>query len=209
MISIMLKSSVRFGFYAATLTTLAFVSNMAPVEAASVIQDSNSNVTGINGLDVLGTNYDVAFFRGEYNTVFEEIGLGATFLGNEVGAQAAIDAIVAAINALSPIPSGIFDVGAPVFGAQPFVFVPFKKDPTIVPFLGGLVTFKSGRYRPNTQTWQTSGNSVQGGAVGVSQLAVFTAKPVPTPVPTPAMLPSIIGFGVTVLRRKQLESKAV
>ena len=206
----MLKHSVRLGFYAATLTTLAFVSNIAPVEAATVIKNSGGDVTAINGLDVQGTNYNVRFSSTRYNALFEGTGLTPTFLGNETGALAAVNAIVAAFNAVSPIPSGIVDPNLPVFGAQPFVFVPFAKDPTQFAFLGGLVSYKQGTYNNPTQGWITQPFTIsQGGDIGTSQIAIFTANASPSPIPTPALLPSLVGFGVAALRRKQQMAKAV
>jgi hypothetical protein len=204
----MLKSSMRFGFYAATLTTLTFVSNMSPVDAASVIQDSNGNVTGINGLDVQGANYNVTFSSSSYNDLFEGTGLTPTFLGNETGAQSAVDAIIAAFNTLSPIPLGIVDPGALIFGAQQGVNVPFDKDPNQFAFLGGLTSFKSGWYDNPTQKWITqSFTGGQGSGIRTPQLAIFTANA--APIPTPALLPGLIGLGVAVRRRKQGLAKSV
>ena len=206
----MLKHSVRFGFYAATLTTLAFVNNMAPVEAATVIKNSGGDVTAINGLDVQGTNYNVRFSATAYNDLFEGTGITPTFLGNPMGAQAAVNAIIAAFNTLSPIPLGIVDLNDPIFGAQPFVNVPFDKDPNQFAFLGGLVSFKYGSYDIPTQQWITqSFTGIQGSGLRTPQLALFTANTSPTPIPTPALLPSLVGFGVAALRRKQQMAKAV
>ena len=81
----------------------------------SVIYDSNTGyATGIDGLSVSGTVYNVEFVADSYNGTFST---DPTFLNNEPGANAAADAIMAALNGEPSTPQ-IAD------GSSESIFVP-------------------------------------------------------------------------------------
>ncbi len=75
----------------------------SPVHAATVVTNGSGHATAINGLDIVGTVYDVTFGVGSFTDVF---GLNPPsaqfpFLGNVLGADAAVIAIT---DELSTIP---------------------------------------------------------------------------------------------------------
>lgn len=71
---------------------LVFALTASMAQASPILQGSPTAATGITGLDVSGTEYDVSFsVAGTYN---DEFGSSTpAFFGNETGAEAARDAI--------------------------------------------------------------------------------------------------------------------
>lgn len=70
--------------------------------AAASVTYSSGLATGILGLDVGGTAYDVSFTPGSWDTVFAST--APAFLGNYAGANLALNSMVAALNAEPTLP---------------------------------------------------------------------------------------------------------
>jgi hypothetical protein len=75
----------------------------APAAQAVTLIGTTSNPTGIDGLVVDGTTYNVTFVAGSYNTVYS--GAPPTFFGNEPGAGDAATALTSALNTLDVQPT--------------------------------------------------------------------------------------------------------
>lgn len=88
----------------------SFTANAVPI-----VQGPLSAVSGITGLDVDGTLYDVTFVNDSYNNVFSSS--TPTFFGDGASAQAAAIAMVNVFNSLSV--TGILDLtdinGSPIY----------------------------------------------------------------------------------------------
>lgn len=72
--------------------------------AAPTITYSGSTAVGIQDLVVGGLTYDVSFVFGRYNTIFASN--DPTFLGDEVSANEAADALLAVMSAAAPVTIG-------------------------------------------------------------------------------------------------------
>lgn len=79
------------------------VLSWSPVQAAVVVYDGGTGYAiSIQNLDVGGTKYNVTFMGGSYDSVFASD--SPTFFGDDVGADAAADAIMAAMNTEPSVP---------------------------------------------------------------------------------------------------------
>ena len=82
------------------LSSVALIAISAPWASANVILEGNATdgyyATGIEGIDILGTTYNVAFVNGNssYNDVFD----GSLTFTNQTDAYAAVNAINAELN---------------------------------------------------------------------------------------------------------------
>lgn len=87
-----------------TVMTSAVVAGLfaCAVAEAALVTYASGLAVGIQDLDVDGVHYDVAFRFGSYDTIFAVE--TPTFLGNALGANHAADAMLALLNAESPVP---------------------------------------------------------------------------------------------------------
>ena len=142
--------------------------------AAPTINYSGGAAVGINDLEVDGLSYNVSFVFGSYNTVFaSEL---PTFLGDEVTANEAADALLSVLGAAPTV------IGDPT-ACCGILWVPFADQ-----YLGN-----SGQYRATQTgyedgsgaTWQRFGNYLDTKTGDRTEnnwgFAVFTVNAVPEP----------------------------
>lgn len=93
-----MNAKARIGIFVALSL---FASGYA--SAVPIVNYSSGVATGISGLNVGGSDYDVSFVFGAYNAVFGTT--TPTFLGDSAGADAAANAMMAVLNAEVPSPT--------------------------------------------------------------------------------------------------------
>jgi len=168
----------------------------------------NGRATGITGLYVDGTVYDVEFRVGSAASIWPDIS-NATFWGNPAGSDQAIDAVVAELNALTPIPSELAEADGAVAPFSSFVTVPhaFSGITPSTPF-NDLTTVQATFFN---NLWQNVGSSTSGTGNSLFPWAEFSiAAKGPLPpaqvIPTPSALVLVLTgtlslVGVRRLRR--------
>jgi hypothetical protein len=173
----------------------AFSALTAPIAArAATLVGTSSFPTGVDGLVVDGTTYDVTFTQGSYNTVFSVT--APTFLANPTGASDAAGALALELNLLAgPFPGTEFLEWIPVSAPDLFGIVglsgvladgpPFSYDP-----------FNGGTARADAIFLSAPPSSEDGYAVFTPEAAV------PEPGTWAMMILGFAGIGFMACRRK-------
>jgi len=176
----------------------AFSALTAPIEArAATLVGTSSFPTGVDGLVVGGTTYNVTFTEGSYNTVFSVT--APTFLNNSAGASDGAADLAAALNSLA---------GAPP-SAEFSEFIPYAAPDNLGDFLSSFV---SGTV---SQTYAAGNGANESDTTNFTSLpptfqtgfAVFTTvAAVPEPGTWAMMLLGFAGIGFMAYRRKSKPS---
>jgi hypothetical protein len=161
------------------------VMEAAPLAArADTLIGTTSDPTGINGLVVDGTTYNVTFVNGSYNAVYTST--PPTFFGNATGA----------LDAATVIANDLNSFGVSVFGInQPSYFVPVRDAMGLNTGYGaelGVSTFVAGGY--------TLADSQ--GSIGADYTSFVAVSGVPEPSTWAMMLLGFAGLGFLAYRRK-------
>jgi hypothetical protein len=116
------------------LISLALLSlSVSPVNAAIVHQSTCATatsfncITGIDGLVVGGTTYDMTVLTGQFNTLFPSPGTQLLSWGDYTFGGLADDAIAGSLNAVVPTPTSAntkFTDGLPVSGYETLLHLP-------------------------------------------------------------------------------------
>jgi hypothetical protein len=163
-------------FSALTLTSAPMVAR------AATLLGTTSNPTGIDGLVVDGTTYDVTFVNGSYNVVYTSS--APTFLGNDAGAADAAGAISSALNG--------FGVGP---GELEYIDVPAEE--------GGGTNLGSAAHI-NGSTWSSQffalTDTAQDGFIDYTSFVAVAS--VPETTTWAMMLLGFAGLGFMAYRRK-------
>jgi PEP-CTERM motif len=181
--------------FASTLAlATAFSALTAPIAArAATLVGTSSFPTGVDGLVVDGTTYNVTFTQGSYNTVFSVT--APTFLTNSTGASDAAGALAAALNSLAGVPPS----------AEFQEFIPYSAPDSFGDYLASFVygtvqnTYAAlnGANESDTSTFTSNPPTVDSG------IAVFTTvAAVPEPGTWAMMLLGFAGIGFMAYRRK-------
>jgi hypothetical protein len=177
---------LAFAWFALSMAT-------APKAAqAQTLVGTTSFPTGVDGLTVDGTTYNVTFTPGSYNTVFAST--PPTFFGNATGAHDAATDLAAALNTLAPVPSSSF------FFTEYITDSIISQDTVgfrVLDFVGsGFYSAAPGTVGP-TQTLLSVPPVLENG------FAVFTpVAAVPEPSTWVTMLLGFAGIGFMAYRRK-------
>ena len=156
---------------ACALASICLLTPSTGAFAVPILQGPASAATGISGLDIAGTVYDVTFSNfGSFNARGEN---PPTFLGDQTGAQAAESAIAAFLT--SEVVTGITNLGtgAPVW----LLVIPYELDATN--FLAEAVRSDP----PYNGTWTTTtgtGGSRASNFGNVSWVSFTAQAPEPT-----------------------------
>jgi PEP-CTERM motif-containing protein len=179
----------KLGLYILTILLLGAASAMPQAACATVILiGTTSNPTGLDGLVIDGTTYDVAFIGGigtSYNTAYPST--PPTFLGNTSRALDAATAIAASFNALA--------VSTP------------QTEIYYVPATTVTSNFTTGTEAEFISTWTTqfAGSFDDESNVVNFNFAVFTtASAVPEPSTWAMMILGFLGLGFMAYRRKAM-----
>lgn len=196
------KTLATIGVSTLTVSTGVLLGSWEAAQAAALVGPLN-NLQGIDALQIGDTVYDIRFRSGSFNSTFDNPA-GAkplpTFLGNESGATAAVNAINAFFNSVNfgdnagPPADGILG------NVSPQYLIPFLADT----LNNGNVTSKVGVY--------SSGNWILGSNLldqrNASQTASYVEFTNARAIPTPALLPGVIGVGLGLLRKRQQLAKS-
>jgi len=150
---------------------------------------TTSDPTGINGLVVDGTTYDITFVSGSYNTVYNTA--PPTFLGNGNGA----------IDATNAIDSALTDFGViiPAYSSL-FILTPFEYlDPGGVNLYGGYLETVSGSL---TTTIFYELYATDQSIPGYEYTSFVLASGVPEATTWAMLLLGFAGIGFMAYRRK-------
>ena len=194
------KTLATIGFSALTVSTGTLLGSWEAAQAAALDGPLN-NLQGINELQIGDTIYDIRFRPGGFNSTFDNPA-GAkplpTFLNNEAGATAAVNAINAFFNSVN-----FGDVaGNGILGnVSTQYLIPFLADIA----QNGNVTSKVGVYSGGN--W-TLGSSDLIHARNASQTPSYVEFINARAIPTPALLPGVIGVGLGLLRKRQQLAKS-
>jgi hypothetical protein len=155
--------------------------------------------TGIENLDIMDMIFDVAFVNDSYNSVFAVN--DPLYFGDIAGAQIAMVAIVAALNAETGIYGGV-GIGTSTSSAS-LIAVPYA-------FTGGLINSRCAISSfPTSDSWSEGGcgsNPERGSSSNGFQYltyAVFTEVGVSVPEPGTLALLSIGLLGMGLARRRK------
>jgi hypothetical protein len=163
--------------------TNAFLTTEANAET---LVGTTSDPTGINGLVVDGTTYNVTFVNGSYTSVYS--GAAPTFLGNQTGAYDATVAIGTALNLFLVVPTP----------PLAYILVPYE-DPYIA------TGFDASIYTQFNSVWTNDPGNISSQpdsyTSGAEDFAVFTAA-VPEPSTWAMMILGFAGIGFMAYRRK-------
>jgi hypothetical protein len=183
--------------FASTLVlATAFSALTAPIAArAATLVGPSSFPTGVDGLVVDGTTYNVTFTEGSYNTVFSVT--APTFLNNALGASDAASDLAVALNSLA----GTF-IGTTLAELIPYALISSRSGDVVVDAVeccfGGLgPLFQTTAFAINFDT--PVGSSPPRVEYG---FAVFTeVSSVPEPGTWAMMLLGFAGIGFLAYRR--------
>lgn len=166
------------------------VMEAAPIAArAATLVGPSSFPTGVDGLVVDGTTYNVTFTEGSYNTVFSVT--APTFLNNSTGASDAATDLAAALNSLAGNFPGIHFIEDIPYENISTIFGDFQ----VLNVLGPYIVTHGGDLKT---TYYTSAPPTL--EIG---FAVFTAvSAVPEPSTWAMMLLGFAGIGFMAYRRK-------
>ena len=172
--------------------------------APTALLDSLDRATGITDLEVAGSLYDVVFRVGPATAIWPDI-TTATFWGDAAAAEAAVEAMVDAINE-PPMPSVLAETGGAVALLTAAFIVPYS-------FCGspGDFTDRTAAYGVlDGGTWDNKGSSGAASASGFYPWASFSASPsgppvetIPAPSAMALLLIGIASLGAKRRRRKQ------
>lgn len=105
---------MKKSFMVVALTVIVVWAQMPTVGNASTVimntcplETSFNCVVGIDGLNILGIDYDMTVVTGEFNTLFTDPGSQLLSWGDPVFAAAATVAITQAMNDLNPLPTSL------------------------------------------------------------------------------------------------------
>lgn len=186
------------------LCSLGFMS--ACYGAPTALLDSLDRATGINGLEVGGSLYDVEFRVGPATAIWPDITTitTATFWGDAAAAEAAVEAMVDALNE-PPMPSVLAETGGAVALFTAAFIVPYS-------FFGspGDFTDLTAAYGVlDGGTWDNKGSSGAASASGFYPWASFSASPSGPPVetiPAPSAM-ALLLIGIASLGAKRRRRK--
>lgn len=168
---------------------LGLVSCSGIMHASPALQGPASAATGISGLSINGSVYDVVFSNfASYNTVFGSAG-DPTFLNDQTGAVGALDAIASFLNSESV--TGITNLTG--FGGAIYVDVPYGVD--------SLEVTKRSIFRTTSAPWALDPSVYTGFKDDVETFisyATFAASSAPEPAPIPGTL-ALVGIGLAGL----------
>jgi hypothetical protein len=159
-----------------------------------------SCATGVTGVDILGTMYDVIFSQASFYDLFASV--DPAFLGDVDGADAALGVLATALNSA---------------GISGLIGDPTSKDPSylIVPFVDGPPSVATGRV-----IFYVDGNDFSGSPLTIplyaysfsdfnpefyDVYAVFTPSAVDVPAPPVLMLFGLGLFGMSLSRRRRIK----
>jgi hypothetical protein len=185
--------------FASTLAlATAFSALTAPIAArAATLVGTSSFPTGVDGLVVDGTTYNVTFTPGTYTNVFSVT--APTFLNNSTGASDAAVDLAAALNSLA---------GAPP-SSEFAEFIPYTAPDNLGDFLASFVT------GTGSHTYAAANGANESDASNFTSLpptfetglAVFAAvAAVPEPSTWAMMILGFAGIGFMAYRRKSKPS---
>ena len=171
----------------------------AEISQAASLQGPNQNLQGINDLQIGSFLVDVGFASGSFNSAYGPNANSPVprFLNDAAGATTAVNAINAFFNSV-----GFGDqVGppGPTDGIQGS-----NSDQYLIPFFldnSGGFTAKRGRY--NSSDWASVSDFSASSNAPANQTPSFAVFSNARAVPTPALLPGILGFGMSIVRKRK------
>jgi hypothetical protein len=181
--------ALAFAWFALSMAT-------APITVqALTLVGSTSDPTGVDGLSVDGTTYNVTFAPGSYDTVYAST--PPTFLGNATGASDATIALAAALNLLAPNPPSSLFVQ---------IFIPDNNFNNFLAFSGFEIEKLQGQENFiifNVAAASANGVSTNNPPLNDNGFAVFASvAAVPEPSTWAMMLLGFAGIGIIAYRRK-------
>jgi hypothetical protein len=180
--------------FASTLAlATAFSALTAPIAArAATLVGTSSFPTGVDGLVVDGTTYNVTFTPGTYTNVFSVT--APTFLNNSTGASDAAVDLAAALNSLA---------GAPPPSSEFTEFIPYAAPDNLGDFLSSFVYGANTIYAAlNSANESDTTNFASRPPTYETGFAVFTTvAAVPEPATWAMMILGFAGVGFMAYRR--------
>lgn len=168
---------------------LGLVSCSGIMHASPVLQGPTGAATGISGLSINGSVYNVVFSNfASYNTVFGSAG-DPTFLNDQTGAIDALNAIASFLNSESV--TGITNLSG--FAGAIYVDVPYGVDL--------LEVTKRSIFRTSSAPWALDPSVYTGSKTDVETFisyATFATLSIPEPAPIPSTL-ALVGIGLAGL----------
>jgi hypothetical protein len=184
------------GVFAVGAMSVGMFALMDTAEAATLVQNGGGTVTGINGLTIGTSSYNVDFNNANFTSLFGSTGTSPqpTFWQNQTGAQDAA-------NAINSFLTGQNQLGNIFLGNANSYLVAFNLIP---PSKGNGPGTVAGIKGLSGNPWTSSfvDDVPQNGGGNQPVYAVFSAVP-PTAIPTPALLPGLIGMGLAAMRKKK------
>lgn len=171
-----------------------------PAYAAGLTSSSLPSTISVDGID-----YEVTFFQSPSGTIFDDI-FGSngsqnettpTFNGQVSLAREARDQIV---NLLGNNTAVAFP-GTPTVTSGNFVVPSAVSSNEYRGPAGGLSPLSGPLFQSNGELASLSRNISNQGVLSIATFSETLSSP-PTAVPTPALFPGLIGFGVSVLRKR-------
>jgi len=193
LLGLIVARSVSLGFTVGVSITIGVIV-AGPTRAATLV-GTTSDATGVDGLVVDGTTYNVTFVNSTYSTVYAST--PPTFLGETSTAEDAAIALADALNTL----------GATNDFADSNLFIPYQY---VTPFLSSTVYNVYNSEPGNTGGWHyASGFDYPVNSYGgtPTDYTVFAATPVLPALPLFAT--GICAFGLLVRRRKLRDATAI
>lgn len=199
-----LRSSNRFIFIGLALLGLTVSSvNAATVNISTCVNNSAYNcITSIDGLEILGSSYDMTIITGEFGQLFSDPATDISYWGDAPFANAAQSQVDSAINGLSsPVNSSntkFADAATDLYDNNFRLFFPTSQ--SFLLSIGDVFSGPCGGLRADAGYFSTSCGSWWGDR----DFAFATFSPSAVPVPAAAWLfgTALIGLAGMSRRRK-------
>ena len=186
---------MKFKFLKAALAGLVFLTIPVTTYAVPILLGPTSAATGISGLDIGGVVYDVTFSNyGSFDARGENT---PTFLNNQIGAQAAEEAIASFLSVRA------FGITNLADGGTDFIYIPYLLDVT---------TFKTeaaSTHSLSSGIWanSTGSNGPRTSNYGNVSWASFSVSVPPATVNTPPTV-AIFALGLMGLASRRFKKQS-